>query len=76
MKYYKENIDLKKFEKVDVYLLGVVLLELLSYIAIYIPKFEIKSEFFELVSKMIEINPYKRIDRRSASDLYRQIIDY
>jgi serine/threonine protein kinase len=76
MKYSKEKIDLKRFEKVDVYLLGVVLLELLSYIAIYIPKFEIKSEFFELVSKMIEINPYKRIDMRSASDLYRQIIDY
>jgi len=71
----KQEFDLKKFEKVDVYLLGVVLIEILLYITIYIPKFIIKQELFKLVSQMLEIDPFKRISMKDAKDLYRQIIN-
>lgn len=71
----KQEIDLKRFEKVDVYLLGVVLIEILLYIMIYIPNFIIKEELFDLVLQMLEIDPYKRISMKDAKDLYRQIIN-
>ena len=71
----KEEIDLKRFEKIDVYLLGVVLIEILLYIAVYIPNMIIKDELFKLVSNMLETDPYKRISMREAGDLYREIIN-
>jgi serine/threonine protein kinase len=71
----KHNFDLKRFEKIDVYLLGVVLIEVLAYIAIYLPITLIKQEFFVLVSQMLEIDPYKRISMLEAKDLYGQIIN-
>jgi len=71
----KQEIDLNKFEKIDVYLLGVVLLELITYIVIYIPKMIIKSEMFKLISEMLEINPYKRITMLEAKELYRKIMN-
>lgn len=75
IKQSKQEIDLKKFEKIDVYLLGIILFEILMYIAIYIPTTLIKSELFNLVSRMIEINPYNRISMNEARNLYRQIIN-
>jgi len=70
----KQEFDLKRFEKVDVYL-WVVLIEIILYITIYIPNFIIKEELFDLVSQMLEIDPYKRISMKDAKDLYRQIIN-
>lgn len=83
LNYFKEtyvkagnSIDLQKFQKVDIYSLGLVLLELLISISVfYGNKYKIDINLIDLIYKMMNPDPYKRINIEDAVESYRQIIN-
>lgn len=69
------KIDLIKFDKMDTYLSGVVLMEILTYITFYISSYMIPQSLFVLIYSMLEPNPLLRPSMSQVVESYRQIIN-
>jgi len=76
-KYSKNKINIRL--KVDVYMLGLTLLNLLLYSLIFLKEenniYKIPLELFDLIIKMIDINPFTRISIKEVIKEYKKIFN-
>jgi len=73
--YSVNQIDIRL--KIDTYMLGLFLLSFITNSFIFLNKsnhiFEVPIKFFDLILKMIDINPFTRINIYDAIDEYKKI---
>ncbi len=70
-----QSIEIDKFLNIDTYLLGIALLEIVFVIIMNNLANEFEFHLLYLISKMIEIDPYKRISMKEAKELYFILIN-
>jgi len=82
IKNLSNNYSINKIDirlKIDSYMIGLFLLSFIIYSFIYLDKsnniYDVPIEFFELLLKMIDINPFTRIDIFSIVDEYKKIFN-
>lgn len=77
-KYSIDQIDIRL--KIDSYMLGLFLLSVIVNSFIYLDEknkiYKIPIKLFNLLLKMIDINPFTRIDIYNATDEYKKIFEY